>query len=159
MSKSKLFMETTEVSAEKTAGEIISLLVQAGATAIINEYANGKITALTFAMKVGDGELPFRLPVRTEKIFKMINGRRNYPWDYTVKDREQAERVAWRQLLRWTQAQLAMIQTGMAKAEEVFMPYWRVTQDQTFFEKFEASGRFKALPAPNGEHISEAVIE
>jgi hypothetical protein len=36
---------------------------------------------------------------------------------------QQAERIAWRQILRWLQAQLALIETGMVDAPEVFFPY------------------------------------
>jgi hypothetical protein len=64
--------------------------------------------------------------------------------------REQAERVAWRQLLRWAQAQLAMIETGMAAAEEVFLPYLQEPSGRTVYEVF-AESRFKALPAPESK--------
>jgi hypothetical protein len=62
---------------------------------------------------------------------------------------EQAERVAWRQLLRWVQAQLAMIDTGMVRTEEVFMPYIVVNAatNQTLFERMVET-QFKMLEGP-----------
>src|SRR6266478_5746936 len=36
---------------------------------------------------------------------------------------EQAYRVAWRNILDWVQAQMALLEIGMAKIEEVFLPY------------------------------------
>jgi hypothetical protein len=38
-------------------------------------------------------------------------------------DREQAERVAWRQWLLWLKVQLALTDVGMTTASEVFFPY------------------------------------
>ena len=66
-----------------------------------------------------------------------------------VRIRAQAERVGWRQLLRWVQAQLAMIEVGMAQRAEVFMPYIQQADGRTFFEYFEA----KQLALPPGEGI------
>jgi hypothetical protein len=50
----------------------------------------------------------------------------------------QAKRVAWRQILRWVEAQLALTETKMAKLHEVFMPYLIVDKGQTIFEKLES---------------------
>lgn len=71
------------------------------------------------------------------------------------RDRSQAERTAWRLVLRWVQAQLAMIETGMVSAPEVFYPYTLI-QDagtgrmRTVFEDFIDS-QLKALPAGKPE--------
>ena len=64
-----------------------------------------------------------------------------------------AKRVAWRQILRWVQAQLAMIDTGMVKSEEVFLPYAMVNASdgqKTMYEAM-AERKFMALPAPDKE--------
>jgi hypothetical protein len=145
-----LFMETTEIAAEKTAGQITSLLIACGARHIAMDYdAQGKITGMKFVLLVGGRmPFPFAMPVRTEPVFKILNGRRKFPYDRTncaAKDRDQAERVAWRQLLRWLEAQLGMIDAGMASAHEVFLPYLQDAQGKTAFEVFEAT-RFRELP-------------
>lgn len=140
-------MESTKIAAEKTAAEIGQLLSYAGATKIMTEYANKEITGLVFVLPVGAVSIPFVLPVRTESIFTIINKRRkpNVREKWVAVDREQAGRIAWRQLLRWVQAQLALIETGMVKNLEVFLPYARMNGGQTFFEKIEADG-LKLLP-------------
>ena len=96
--------------------------------------------------------MPFALPVRVEPVFAILNGRRpKENWrrgnrqEFAAKDREQAERVAWRQLLRWIQAQLAMIDTGMVATHEVFMPYVLDRNGRSFFEVFAAEGLPKLL--------------
>ena len=51
-----------------------------------------------------------------------------------------SKRVAWRQIYRWIQAQAAMIETGMAAAEEVFYPYLQVSATETVYERAITSG-------------------
>lgn len=149
--KKPLYMESTEIPAERTAREITSLLVGAGARHIAMDYgAGGKIIGMRFVLVVNDVPFPFKLPVRTEALQKIFKQRRvqTMRWrasEFEAKDREQAERVAWRQLLRWVQAQLAMVDAGMVQAREVFSPYLLDPTGKTLFEYLEET-RYKALP-------------
>jgi hypothetical protein len=142
MSKT-LFMETTEIRPEKTAGELTGLLVSAGARQIATDYnGNGRITGLRWTMKVGPADVLFAMPVRIEPIFKLLKDRRGSTWlsdQDKVDIREKAERVAWRQLYRWTQAQVAMIETGMVEAAEVFLPYADIA-GESLYSRMVASG-------------------
>ena len=52
----------------------------------------------------------------------------------------QAYRVAWRNILDWVQAQMALLEIGMAKIEEVFLPYMQDREGVTFFERMEQRG-------------------
>jgi hypothetical protein len=107
--KKSLYMGTTKIDPQKTAGEIIAVLVASGARQIATDYTpQGRIQGLRFIIPTAGNGVAFSLPVRVDPLLK-----------YLRNDRQQAERVAWRQLLRWTQAQLAMIEVGMVKAEEV----------------------------------------
>lgn len=147
-----LFMETTDVPAERTASEISALLIQAGARQIATDYDAGKIRGLRWTMRVpAGGDLLFAMPVRVEPIFKLLYQRASSFVDHEreARLRAQAERVAWRQLFRWTQAQIAMVQAGMAEASEVFLPYWLPTGGDSLFQLLKGS-QFKALPAPQG---------
>lgn len=151
-----LYMETTMIDPQKTAGEIISELVRSGASSVNTDYTEGRISGLRWLMKLPSGEVLFDMPVRIEPIYMIFVKRRGsskgrneqgkayYPELYT-----KAERVAWRQLLRWVQAQLAMIDTGMVRSEEVFMPYIVVNPltNQTLFERMQEQ-QFKMLEAP-----------
>ena len=156
--RKSLFMETTDIPVQKTAGDILSLLVRAGATQVSLDYQGGKIVGMWFTYPVDGHAVPFRLPVRTEPIFKIINGRRTPDgWKQfnraamADKDRDQAERVAWRQLLRWIEAQIAMVETGMVKTDEVFLPYVATATGQTLYEHFiETGAAARLLPAPEG---------
>ena len=120
----------------------------AGARSIKTDYEGGKIKGLHWLMECGQREAIFRMPVRIDPIFALINGERTSPEKWVERDREQAERVAWRQLLRWVQAQLAFSETNMVRAEEVFSPYMVVNaQGQTVFESLEAGTLMKLLEA------------
>jgi hypothetical protein len=146
-----LYMETTEVSAERTAAEIMGVLAGApNVRRVTQTYdASGGVVGVEFEVAVGMLSWCYRLPVREEPVFQILNGRRD-SWNKSAKrdqDRQQARRVAWRQVLRWVQAQLALIETGMAKPEEVFMPYMlNEARDRTYFEAF-ADHQVKMLEA------------
>jgi hypothetical protein len=154
MSKQILFMETTQIASEKTAGEIVSCLVQAGAKEILMQYDKGKLTGLKFSLDIPKhGTQIFVLPARTDPIFKIINGRRKWRTDREQKaavDRIQSERVAWRQLYRWILAQVALVQTGMVEAGEVFLPYMQAQDGKTFWEYALTGGQLALPPGPEG---------
>ncbi|MCW5981972.1 MAG: hypothetical protein KIT09_28060 [Bryobacteraceae bacterium] len=154
--KQTLYMETTEIPAQKTAAEITDLLVRHGATQIALDYRDQKIVGLRFSYSVHGVIVPFAMPVRLEPVFQLLWSRRDerrLPWreeekeKLRRKDRAQAERVAWRQLLRWIQAQLALIDAGMVETAEVFLPYIHGPRGRTMFEEFRETG-LKLLPAP-----------
>ena len=139
----KLYMESTAITAERTASEITYLLVQAGATQTYNRYENKKVVGLSFTLLITGKVVPFCLPVRVTPVLAYLQKRRpsSTRHKFVARDSEQAERVAWRQLLRWIQAQLAMIDTGMVQSAEVFMPYVEVEPGLTLFQKMVGDGR------------------
>ena len=145
----KLFMETTKIAATKTAGEISELLRMAGAQKIVQDYdKEGKLIALQFGLMTPQGLAGFKLPIRVEPVFvhlqKSVTARNR--WKKAQDHLEQAERVAWRQILRWVQAQLALIETGMVDVGEVFLPYLMASANQTVYQLYAETGRL--LPAP-----------
>lgn len=148
MTKKTLYMETTEVSAERSAAEVSAVLIRAGATQIATEYEKGEIVGLRWTMRIAGRELLFAMPARVEPVYKIIHGRRDSyrRAEFEAKDRDQAKRVAWRQLLRWVQAQLAMVECGMTEAAEVFFPYLQTPSGNTIYTMFREQ-EFKMLPA------------
>jgi len=150
-----LFMETTEVPAARTAGEVCAELIKSGATQIATDYTNGKVTGLRWTMLVNGQHALFEMPARVEPIYVIFSKRkghrtgRNSAGQVVFLDlMEKAERVAWRQLLRWVQAQNAMIECGMIQPMEVFTAYWIPPgQERTLFQNI-MDQNFKALPAP-----------
>lgn len=139
-----LYMETTKIPIEKTAQEIATLLAQAGATAVLTEYdKDRKIKALCFKLEVKGSQVPFMLPARVTPVFQYFQ-KKTAPRNRDRMQKahmEQAERVAWRQLYRWIEAQLAMIDTGMVEAAEVFYPYIQVGPNQTMYQRALETGK------------------
>jgi|SRR6266850_116141 len=146
-SKKPLFMESTEIAPERTAAEIQVELIKDGASQIAMDFEDGKIKGLRWAMKIGPTVALFGMPARVEPVYQILYKRVANNWNVDKdKLRAKAERVAWRQLLRWTQSQVAMIETGMVQPSEVFLSYMLdQTGTQTFFERFVESG-YKMLP-------------
>ncbi len=145
----KLHMETTQITPEKTAMEVVLLLAKAGAGQVVTQYENRELVGLRWTMDVNSQTVPFSMPARVEPVFEIFQKRRN-SWDRrsnAKRDQDKAKRVAWRLILRWTQSQLAMIETGMVKTEEVFMPYIEVAPGLTMFDQL-VEMKFKALSAP-----------
>lgn len=134
----KLYMGNTTIAAVKTAAEIQSLLVDSGARQVNLTYRDGEIRELKWTMPAHGRELCFSLPVRSEAVLKLLSKQRKrgrYSEKATEELRKQAERVAWRQLLRWVQAQMALIQTGMVTTDEVFLPYLCAPNGQTLYQQ------------------------
>lgn len=148
-------MGSTDIPVFRTIAEIQRVLVRSGATQISQEYAtsasgdsSGRVIGMVFILPVDDNVLHFKLPVRTENVYNIIHSARiRQATKYEKQDREDAERIAWRQLLRWVEAQMAMVETGLAQVHEVFMPYGIDRSGKTMFEIW--SQRL-ALPAPSG---------
>lgn len=136
-----IHMENTKISPEKTITEIQKLLSKAGAKKIITEYNEGEPCGLMFSIMVGKEEFVYKLPIRTKWLVEYLQSNRAYPEDKVEKDTAQAKRIGWRLILRWLQAQLALIQEAkMVNIKEVFLPYhWN--GKQTYYELFlEAEG-------------------
>ena len=126
---------TTKIDPDKTAGEIAKLLSMAGAKAVLTEYndEDNYVSALSFKLVVNGQELGIKLPCDWKPVLNILEEDRKVPRSFV--NREQAVRVAWRIVLAWVEAQLAIIQTKMVKTEEVFMPYIITKSGKTLFEQ------------------------
>lgn len=132
---------TTKVKADKTAGEIQAILGKGGALAVMSEYINGEVSAISFRLEITGQILSFRLPINAENVFSILKKEdiRN-----EFKNKEQAKRTAWRILKDWVEAQLALVESNQADMAEVFLPHLQDSSGQTIYEKLK-SGGFKAL--------------
>lgn len=150
-----LYMETTKIEAMKTIAQVQVYLINSGASGILveSDSETREPTSVKFEFPIrGKGIMGFVLPARIEPIFQHIQDKRpdGYQEKYEERDREQAARVAWRQILRWVQAQFALIESGMVEIAEVFLPYAMGANGQTLFEAIEQKG-YKGLLAEREE--------
>ena len=122
---------TTKVNVYTTLGEIQEILVKHGAKKIVQDYDNaGHITALFFGIETPNGIRAIRLPANVDAVHKVLTRQK-------VKcDREQAERVAWRIVKDWVEAQMAILESEMVQMDEIFLPYMVNDKGQTFFSAY-----------------------
>jgi hypothetical protein len=118
---------TTTIDATKSASECIARLASHGADAIGITYTDRKPAGITFRIGTVHGMRQFSLPVNidgTHKALQRAVREGRIPPRYG--DRAQAERVAWRVLKDWLEAQLALIEAGVAEMDQVMLPYLHV---------------------------------
>lgn len=137
---------TTEVAVSRSVGNVQALLVEAGARQIMSEFNDvGTPIAVAFAIDTGYGLRNFHLPVSTDRVLAVLRRDRKVPPRY--KTPEQAERVAWRILKDWLEAQLAIIRTEMVTLDQVMLPYMQAeVGGRTVYELF----RDQQLALPSG---------
>jgi hypothetical protein len=141
---------TTEVAWQKSVGQIVALLVGSGVSAVMQEYEAGYVSAVCFKARTEFGEMGFRLPADVQKTQQVLKD------EYAAKrigrryanDSAHARNVAWRILFVWIEAQVALIQIGLVKVEQVFLPYAQNDAGETLYEALQKS-RFKGLALPD----------
>lgn len=141
-----LFMETTKIEASRTVAEIQELLGRYGCAGVMTLYENNEVKAVCFQIMFLDKSMAFKLPCRWEAIYNVMRKDIKRPREGKLENLEaQAKRVAWRQILRWVEAQLALVETDMVKIQEVFLPYVQVDlTGRTLYQQIEDKG-FKML--------------
>ncbi|MCI8978571.1 MAG: hypothetical protein HFI99_16420 [Lachnospiraceae bacterium] len=129
---------TTTVSAFKTAGEIEEILANHRAKSVMKNYENGAITGLSFLVDTGVQQIPVKLPVKVDECLKVLKKEKRENPRKQIKDTwEQAERVAWRILKDWVEAQMALLDIEMVRFEEIFLPYIETKNGKTIYERLE----------------------
>ncbi len=131
---------TTQIEVEKSIGEIQKCLVAHGANAVLNEYENGYITAISFKMRFNEQDMGFRLPTDWRPVLKLLEANPKVPRN--LRTQEQALRVAWRIVKDWVEAQMAIVETKMVKAEQVFLPYFVMKDGRTLSEHAITNPKF-----------------
>lgn len=145
---------TTEVPASRSIGQVQALLVEAGARSIMATYDQvGIPCAIAFEVETALGLRGFTLPVNSERVFAVL--KRDRKVQPRFKTPQQAERVAWRIVKDWLEAQLAIIRAEMVTLDQVMLPYMQsVDGGPTVYELYR--DQQLALPAPT---IDDDVID
>ena len=137
---------TTSIKTEKTVGEIQGMLARAGASAVLFDFNDGDVSAISFRLMHDGIQVSFRLPANIDNIYVVLQNDPDIP--RRLRTTEQAARVAWRIIKDWLRAQLAIVESEQAEMVEVFLPYAQnPTTGKTLFQQLEASG-FKMLAGP-----------
>lgn len=139
---------TTTVTAERSIAEITSLLVHAGARSISFEYFAARPVAVTFDIEVRKSAITFTLPCDWRGAVSALQSRRKR---YGTINEDHARNVAWRCVRDWLRAQLALIEIGSAKCEQIMLPYAVMPGGETVYQRMLACEfGHKALPPAEG---------
>lgn len=129
---------TTTIDSFKTVSEIEYILMKHKAKSIMKNYDGEHIIGLSFLIDTGVQQIPVRLPVKVDECLEVLRKERKGNPRKQIKDtREQAERVAWRIMKDWVEAQMALLDIEMVRFEEIFLPYIETNNGQTIFERLE----------------------
>lgn len=132
---------TTQITAEKTVGEIQAMLAKAGALAIMLEYNDGVISGVSFKIKTVFGPTGYTLPCDTGAVLRILgNEMRAGKVPPRLVNQEQAARVGWRIIKDWIEAQLALVETEMVNLDQVFLPYARTSNGTTVYQRYLKHG-------------------
>lgn len=128
------YAEGTEVSVEKSQGEIRALVTKYGASSFA--YLEGQDEAKV-AFQVRDRRILFRVPLpdRDSKVFaRSPGGRVAYTQDQRYKAWEAACRRQWRALALVIKAKLEAVQSGIVTFEDEFLAYTLTPTGETIGE-------------------------
>jgi hypothetical protein len=136
---------TTKIDPDKTAQEITKCLSSHGASAILTDYTDGILSAISFQIILNDKKLGFRLPCDWRPVLAIITKGKKKPshWDkerlarWKSEWELQAVRTAWRIVKDWVEAQMALVETQMVTTQEVFLPYAVMKDGRTLSQHVE----------------------
>lgn len=140
--RTKLLNYTTEIPASKTASEIMEILSKHGAKSVLVNFDDtGQASSLSFQIATQEGAIvPIRLPVDWKAVLRVFEYQgisREY------RNRAQATRTAWRIVKVWIEAQMAILETEMARMEEIFLPYLLTGQEGKTLYQVIAETKFQ----------------
>lgn len=125
---------TTSVPVPRTLTLVQKMLVDAGASRLMIEYdSERRPTGIAFTVATAHGERSFLLPVNADRVHTVLQRQRVERRYQTI---EHAERVGWRIVKDWLEAQLAIISTEMVSLEQVMLPYMATPGGQTMWELY-----------------------
>ena len=123
---------TTKIDIYTTIGAIQGMLVKHGAKKILQDYDDsGRIVAISFVINTPTGIRGIRLPANTNAVMEVLT-RQKVKCDYA-----QAERVAWRIVKDWVEAQMAILESEMVMMDQIFLPYMVNNQGETLYELYQ----------------------
>ena len=113
---------TTKVPSSRTISEVQKILALAGARQVLTEFGpGGSPVGIAFAVATPNGERHYHLPADVAAVAQVMKSDPGTP--KPLQTPEQAERVAWRIIKDWLEAQLAIVATQMVAFDQVMLPY------------------------------------
>lgn len=124
---------TSTVDVYTSLGKIQGALASRGARQIMVDYdTEGKPVGVTFAIETPAGKRGFTLPANVDGVEAVFARQK------VRADRGQAEKTGWANLRDWVLAQMAIIESGMAQMDEVFLPYLTDGRGNTLYGLYQS---------------------
>ena len=128
---------TTTIDPLKTQSEIERILIKHNAKSIMKNYDGEYVTSMSFLIDNGINQVPVKMPVKAAECLRVLEKEKAAGGKNIKATRVQAERVAWRILKDWLEAQMALLDVNMVSLQEIFLPYIVDQSGQTVYEKLE----------------------
>lgn len=127
---------TTSVHPDKTAREIQEVLAEAGARHVRTSYKpeGGSVESVEFTLEIDGEQVGFRLAPDVEGMKRALEEDESI----TASSRqttEHAERVAWRNLKAWLEAQLAFRAANQAEIDQILLGWGITPSGDTIYEQ------------------------
>ena len=136
---------TTTIESEQTIGEIQKKLSGFGVAAMMTEYDGPQVSAVSFKMNIEGKAIAFKMPCNWRAVRQVFEDQGISRGKMKHKDKSldnQAVRTAWRIILVWVEAQLALVEVNMATIPQIFLP-WAIMKDgRTLSEHVESDPSF-----------------
>lgn len=128
---------TTKIDPHKTIGEITKTLVDHGASKIAIDYNDKKMpSALTFQLDFDGRPMFYKLPARFEGVLNALIAQK-VPGN--LRNLDQSNRVAWRIIKDWVEAQMALVEAQQAEVQEIFLPYLMLQDGNTMYDRLKGN--------------------
>lgn len=116
---------TSSVPVERTISRIEQVLAEAGASGIIKDYDQGRLSALSFKVTLPTGRaVDVRLPANHDAVYQTLKKEIRRPRPGTMeKLRDQAMRTSWKLMQDWVEVQISLIKMQQVDFMQVFLPY------------------------------------
>ena len=108
-----------------------------GANKIVTDYENGSPSSVTFCLVINGSLIGYALPANYSGILKAMKNDRKVP--NSKCNEQQAQKVAWRIIKDWVEAQMAIVEAQMADVAEVFLPYAVTNTGQTMYKYIQGN--------------------
>lgn len=135
---------STQISAAQTVAEMQTLLAAHGARRISVDYDDSGVpSALDFVLATPHGQRGFSLPVDVDRMERLLviedkAGRLKSGSKAARTSRVQAERVAWRVMKTWLEAQLALVAAEMVDIDQAMLAFLQIdASGRTLYQAYK----------------------
>ncbi|MFQ8581415.1 MAG: hypothetical protein ACLSA6_02205 [Holdemania massiliensis] len=129
---------TTSKDAYESVGEVQAMLARKGAQRLMIEYGpDQRVVSVSFTIQTPGGVQAVRLPSNVNATLEVLK-RQKLKNSKVIATYDQAERVSWRILRDWLDAQLAILETEMVTIDQVLLPYFVDRSGQSVYELYNS---------------------